>query len=381
MLAVLSGAILADVACVKNVRTVNDNFYVINRKRSSNMQPVAPDPVPHPSASSAETSKSQASSGPRPKSVLSNLGILEEENSTISSLLRKVQSDPANALAHFQLGRAYHDFRLYDEALRHYQRALELEQNPVYYEQTGRLWRDWGSFELGANLVKRALELEPGFIEAWNTLGTIFDHQGALDRAQDAYLQALSLNPDLGYVHSNLCFSYLRSGKVEQAILHGLRATHLNPTIQVAHYNLGLAYGAVGEFERSFEEFKLSSDEAEARNNLGLMLLRDGQITESMEQFRLAARMRPYYKDAAVNYRQARDLRFQREREARARLRFFDHETQMEAKSGAMALVAIQNAGPKFYDGTFNVLFSADLVAHPPDQKEFGELLGPRPPR
>jgi tetratricopeptide (TPR) repeat protein len=374
-LAVLSGAILADVACVKNVRTANDNFYVINPKRSSSVRSVVPDPV-HPSTSVDEASKSQADSGPRPKSVLSNLGILEEENSTISSLLRKVQTDPEDALAHFQLGRAYHDFRLYDEALRHYERALELEQNPIFYEQTGRLGRDWGSCELGANLVKRALEIDHGFVEAWNTLGTIFDHQGFLDRAQDAYLQGLSLNPDLDYLHSNLCFSYLRAGKVKQAVLHGLRATDLNPAMQVAHYNLGLAYGALGEFERSFEEFKLGSDEAEARNNLGLLLLKDGQITESMEQFRLAARMRPYYKEAAANYRRARDLRFQRERQGRARLRLFDHETQMEATPGAMALVGIQNAGPRCQDGTLDVLFSAAVVPRPQDEKEFGELLG-----
>src|SRR5690349_101865 len=88
LLAVLSGAILADVACVKNVRTANDNFYVINPKRSSSVRSVVPDLV-HPSTSVDEASKSQADSGPRPKSVLSNLGILEEENSTISSLLRK----------------------------------------------------------------------------------------------------------------------------------------------------------------------------------------------------------------------------------------------------------------------------------------------------
>ena len=36
-----------------------------------------------------------------------------------------------------------------------------------------------------------------------------------------------------------------------------------------------------------------------------------GQIAESMEQFKLATRMRPYYKEAATNYRRARDLNCQ----------------------------------------------------------------------
>ena len=397
LLVVVSSVVLADAACVRKVRTVNDNFYVINRKTSATKRPTALDPflavTPPPLDSVSEALKIQASSGPRPKSLLSNAEILEEENSTISSLLRKAQADPMDASVHFQLGRAYHDFRLYDEALRHYQNALRLEpKNPVYYEQTGRLWRDWRSPQLGVDLVKKALELNPDFVEAWNTLGTIYEREGNSEQAQNAYLRALSLNSNLDYVHNNLCFSYLQSGKNEQAIRHGERATHLNPTMRVANNNLGLAYGMLGELDRSLEEFKHSGDEATARNNLGLMLLQRGQITESMEQFKLAARMRPYYKDAAANYRRARDLNFQRAREARARLRSFDRETQMETTPGTLGLVATENAGLRLLDGTLELLSSQPPAAHPnnlavevdietlgsctPNEKEFGELLG-----
>ncbi len=374
LLTVLSSVVLANAACVRKGRTVNDNFYVINRKTSATKPPAAPDPIPavttpRLSDSASEALKIQASSGPRPKSLLSNVEILEEENATISSLLQKVQTDPENASVHFQLGRAYHDFRLYDEALRHYQSALRLEPgNPVYYEQTGRLWRDWRSNDLGVDLVKKALELDPDFVEAWNTLGTIYDRQGNSEQAQDAYVHALSVNSNLDYVHSNLCFSYLQSGKVEQAIRHGERATQLNPTMLVAHNNLGLAYGMLGDLDRSLEEFKQSGDEAAARNNLGLMLLNRGQITESMEQFRLATRMRPHYKDAAANYRRARDLNFQRAREARARLRSFDGEGRMENTPGTLGLVAIENAGLRLLEGTLDLLSSQPAAGHPSRQ-------------
>jgi tetratricopeptide (TPR) repeat protein len=380
VLAVLSCVVLADAACVRKVRSVNDNFYVINRKTGATRLPAAPD------LNLAVTTT------PQPMSMLSNAEILEEENSTISSLLRKAQTDPANASVHFQLGRAYHDFRLYDEALRHYQNALRLEpENPNYHEQTGRLWRDWRSPHLGVDLVKKALDLDPGFVEAWNTLGTIYDRQGNSEQAQDAYLHALSLNSNLDYAHNNLCFSYLQSGKIEQAIRHGERATQLNPTMLVAHNNLGLAYGMLGELDRSLEEFKHGGDEAAARNNLGLMLLKRGQIAESMEQFKLAARMRPYYKDAAANYRRARDLNFQRAREARGRLRSFDREPQMETTPRTLGIVAIENAGLRLLDGTLELLLSHPPVVHPSssvveveietfgshaDEKEFGELPG-----
>jgi tetratricopeptide (TPR) repeat protein len=370
VLALLSGVVLADTACVRKVRAVNDNFYVINRKTPSSKPPAEPDQLhahanPQLSDSATEALKAQASGQPRPKSLLSNAMILEEENPTISSLLQTVQTDPANASVHYQLGRAYHDFRLYDEALRHYQKALQLEQKPIYYEQMGRLWRDWGSFQQAADSVKKGLELDPGFVEAWNTLGTIFDRQGSFDQAQEAYLHALVLDSDLDYVHNNLCFSYIQSGKTEQAIPHGESATHLNPTMRIAHTNLAIAYGILGDLDRSLEEFKLSGDEAAARNNLGLILLKRGQIAESMEQFKLAARMRPYYADAAANYRRARDLNFHRVREARARLRSFDHETLMESTPSTFGLVAIESIGSRLLGGTWELLSPQAFAAHP----------------
>ena len=383
-LIVLSIFILADVACVRKTRTINDNFYVINRKTTPTKLPPVPDPVPTvasppPSDSTSEAVETQASAGPRPKSSLSNVGILEEENSLIASLLRRVQTDPADASAHFQLGRAYHDFRLYDEALRHYQNAMRLEpENPVYYEQIGRLWRDWRSLQPGLDSVKRALELDPNFVEAWNTLGTIYDRQGNPEQAQSAYLRALSLNSNLDYIHNNLCSSYLQGGKFQQAVVHGERATQLNPTMPAAHNNLGLAYGMLGELDRALGEFKLSGDEASARNNLGLMLLARGQIAESMEQFRLATRIRPYYKEAATNYRRARDLNFQREREARIRLRFFDRETAMEAAPAVSGLLSIENAGLRFVDGPVSILSSqpsAALARKPAVEAEIEALV------
>ncbi|MCI0422976.1 MAG: tetratricopeptide repeat protein [Acidobacteria bacterium] len=367
-LAMACGLVLMTGACVHKIRAVNDNFYVINRSgkppklsftHDLRLAPKSPRPL-----DSIETSESQASSRPRPKSLLSNAEILEDENSEMAALLRKVKSDPANAGVHSQLGRAYHEFRIYDEALWHYQKAIQLEpENPGHYEQAGRLWRDWQSPQQGVSLVQKALELEPDFVEAWNTLGTLFDRLGNRRQAQEAYLQALSHDPGLDYVHNNLCFSYLQDGRFEQAVQHGERATQLNPSMLVAHNNLGLAYGMRGDLVRSLEEFSQTGDEAAARNNLGLMLLNWGQFAESMEQFRLAARLRPHYRVAASNYRSARDLKFQQERASKDRMRAFDHETGLAVLPGSLGLVALKEAGLNLLSGPLELLSALPVLA------------------
>ena len=371
--------VLIEMACVRNVRTLNDNFYVLNHKAGTKRPSLAPSPTPAVAPPSPSNSAVQPSSGPRPKSLLSNTGILEEEDPTISSLVRKAKADPADASVQFELGRAYHDYRLYDVALLHYQNALRLEpENPVYYEHAGRLCRDGLYLDSGLDWVKKALELNPGFVEAWNTLGTIYDRQGDSDKAQSAYLQALALNASLDYIHNNLCSSYLQSGRIEQAIRYGERATELNPTMLVAHNNLGLAYGMSGQLDRSLEEFKHSGDEATARNNLGLILLKRGEISEAMEQFKLAAHLRPYLKEAVLNYRRARNLNFQRAREARVRLRFFEHETKMETMPGVLGLVPIENAGVRLLDGTLDLLSSPTIHSGNPEVDVELETFGSR---
>src|SRR5512147_3221060 len=111
LLGFLLGVVLADVGCVRNVRTANDNFYVINRKTSSIKPTADPNPVlahanPELSDPATEVLKTQANGGLRAKNLLSNVAILEEENSRISSLLKKAQSDPSNAPVQYELGRA-----------------------------------------------------------------------------------------------------------------------------------------------------------------------------------------------------------------------------------------------------------------------------------
>src|SRR5215813_1828453 len=158
--ALLLGVVLVDIGCVKKVRTVNDNFYVINRRSGGAKPPATSGSTPVTTAckstvSTTEGLKTQAGSGPRPKSSLSNAEILEEGNSTIAELLRKAQIDPNDPSVQSELGRAYYSLRMYSEALARYENALRLDpKNAVYHEQMGRLWRDWGYLQRGADVLK-----------------------------------------------------------------------------------------------------------------------------------------------------------------------------------------------------------------------------------
>jgi Flp pilus assembly protein TadD len=103
-------------------------------------------------------------------------------------------------------------------------------------------------------------------------LETIYDEISDLSQAQHCYLKALALISELDFVHSNLCFSYLQTGEVQEAVNQGEKAVQLNPNLTQARNNLGMAYAMVDNFVGAIEQFKLTGDEAEAHNNLGVFL-------------------------------------------------------------------------------------------------------------
>ena len=308
--------LVLNCACIRNYRTAgNYDFHTIKRERSKSQKNAFYDTLHHskPMSLSETISKAmkvQANNTTKSKAEAMNVEVLEERDPTMSSLLNKIEADPRNAEAHFNLAVVYHCYRVFDKAYGEYQNAIRLNPvNAAYFESMGRLWRDWGAPQSGINDLQRALQLKPDFVEAWNSLGTIYDVLGDFIRSQQCYLKALDTNPDLDFVHNNLCFSFLQAGDLDRAIYHGNIAIRLNPDFKVAHNNLGLAYGMIQNSARALEEFKKASDEAGAHNNLGIVLLKRREILEAMEQFRIAAKLRPFYRVAAENYYYARRLK------------------------------------------------------------------------
>jgi tetratricopeptide (TPR) repeat protein len=350
---------IANGSCVKRLgRTQDDNFYVVKRNQNGSAKAGHASLLgPSPSALSSSitgTLKAQANSSPQDKKSVSNTAILEKENPELSSLLNEAQKHPAAAEVHCRLAQMYHQLRVYDEAHKHCQRAIQIDpKNPAYHEVAARLWRDWGVSDSGINAAQTALQLKADFVEAWNTLGTLYDKTGNHKQAQKSYLKALSFNDTLDYVHNNLCHSYLHDEAFARAIDHGERAVRLNPSLKAAHNNLGIAYGMQGAFDRALREFEQAGDEATARNNLGLVLLKRGNVNESMEQFRLAARLKPFYRIAAENYQKARTIALEHERETKrmARQRFKQTEIQRpKTLETADLTLPLQVAGGNLWD-------------------------------
>jgi tetratricopeptide (TPR) repeat protein len=150
-----------------------------------------------------------------------------------------------------------------------------------------------------------ALEINPDFAEAHNNLGNFLFQKGSVDEAIVHYQKALEINPDYAEAHYNLGYALLKMGNVDEAIAHLQKALQINPDYAEAHNNLGYALiqkGRVDEATAHFQKaLQINPDYADAHNNLGNILLEKGSVDEAIIHFQKALQIKPDFAEAHKN--------------------------------------------------------------------------------
>ena len=177
-----------------------------------------------------------------------------------------------NATAHCNLGNALIEKGSVDDAIAHYQKALQIA---------------------------------PGYAEALNNLGNALLQKGSVDDAITHFQKALQIGPDNAEAHYNLGNALLQKGKMDEAIVHYQRALQIKPDYAKAHYNLGsilLQKGSVDEAIAHYQKaLEIKPDHVKARISLGTALLQKGRADEAITNFQMVLQIKPDDADACVN--------------------------------------------------------------------------------
>jgi len=103
---------------------------------------------------------------------------------------------PDNARAHYNLGRAYMEKRLYAWALEEYAAALELWPGDAdALMNTGVIHQALGDLVAAEDAYVRAVIARPTYVEAWENLGHTYREAGNIEKARVAYGELLRLAP------------------------------------------------------------------------------------------------------------------------------------------------------------------------------------------
>ncbi|HEV2839709.1 MAG TPA: tetratricopeptide repeat protein [Chthoniobacterales bacterium] len=165
---------------------------------------------------------------------------------------KALELDPNYSEAHFNLGNALLRLGRVDEAIAHYEKALETNPNniPAHYNLAGVLAQS-GRTDAAIDRYNKILEKDPNHAAAHNNLGAALARAGRVNEAMAHYLKALELNPSNGEAHYNFGNTLLQAGRVGEAMTHYDKALELNPNNAAAHNKLASILRQMGRTDEA----------------------------------------------------------------------------------------------------------------------------------
>ena len=115
----------------------------------------------------------------------------------------------------------------------------------------GKAYQNVGMLDNALNYYNNAIALDPYHLKAYYHLGTVYVKRGQLDKAKQNFQIAVEIDPEYVIAHNNLGIIYLKEGLLGKAIAHFKRAIRIHPNSLNAHYNLGMVYEDLGYLEKA----------------------------------------------------------------------------------------------------------------------------------
>jgi len=211
-----------------------------------------------------------------------------------------------NYVAHNNLGNVLLKMSKVDEAIAHFQKALQ--SKPDFAEahlNLGIALLQQGHVDEAIVHCRTALRIRPDFAEAHLNLGMALLQQGHVDEAIAQYQKALQIVPDSAIAHNNLGNALFQKGKVDEAIVHFQKALESQPDNAKTHNNLGSALFKKGDVDEAIVHFQkalqIKPDYAGASYSLGNAVLQKGQVDEAIAHYQEALQIKPDYLDVLNN--------------------------------------------------------------------------------
>jgi serine/threonine-protein kinase len=144
-----------------------------------------------------------------------------------------------------------------EEARAAAKRALELdESNAEAYVVLGNVAAHEMDIAAGIRFLRRAIEMNPGLTTAYTGLGTLLYACERHQEAQEAMLKALSLDPLSMIIHTGVGDAYYYAREYERSVVYYQKAVELDPRFDGAHTDLARSLEALGRFEESKQQYE-----------------------------------------------------------------------------------------------------------------------------
>ena len=197
-------------------------------------------------------------------------------------------------------GRALARLDRLEEAEQHYRRAIQLdEDNADAHESLGMLLGNGGQYAGALAEFEATKRLRPEYSEGWRRAGLAQEKLGGLDEAEQHYRKAIELDKDNADAHENLGVLLGSGGQHAEALTEFEAMKRLWPEYSDGWRFAGVALRNLDRLEEAEQHcrkaIQLDESNADAHENLGVLLGSGGRHAEALAEFESVTRLRSEY--------------------------------------------------------------------------------------
>jgi tetratricopeptide (TPR) repeat protein len=209
----------------------------------------------------------------------------------------------SGTLAHYNLGLAFRQKALYDEALREFRLATERGEDKLLVQQAeAEMLLLRGDTQAATDLYEELVKEEPNSPKLWNELGVARHQAGKLDEAERSYRQSLDLDPDYALAWNNLAVVRHHRGDAHESESAFRAALAHGRAIADVWRNMGLMLSRAGRAEHALDAYKRAleadPDSAVAYAGLGITLMDAGRPADAKAALVRAVELDPTLPEA-----------------------------------------------------------------------------------
>lgn len=223
----------------------------------------------------------------------------------------RIEQDPSDYTAHFNLGAALAAMGQPDRAIAEYRRVLGGRPDDLVARNSlGAALQSQGRTDEAIAQYRQVLKLRPDDLDASYNLGSALLSQGNGEEASRQFQQVVKAKPNDSEAHANLARGLALSGNMAEAASEFETALKLDPQSADVHYGLGRVYAAENDLARATAEFEsalhINPELASAHSDLGTVFAMQGQFAQAVAEYETALRIDPGLTTARDNLERAR---------------------------------------------------------------------------
>jgi protein O-GlcNAc transferase len=143
---------------------------------------------------------------------------------------KALESNPTLLHAYNYLGNAFQEKKLFDMAMAYYKKALQINpHDATAYINLGILLHNTQQYEEAIKYFSAALKLNPNLFQVYDYMGFLFTMQNDFGKATECYQSSLAINPNSEMALVNLGNLLALQGKLNEAEQLSQRALQINP--------------------------------------------------------------------------------------------------------------------------------------------------------